>query len=469
MMQLIQDGVIDGIICWHPDRLARNETDAATIVRLIRHRKLKDIRFASYTFQNSPEGIMMLQIALSQSQYYSSKLSTDVWRGMSAKIDRGWWSWRAPEGWKNDAESRHILPDPKRFHLIERFVRLVLNGTHNVPQALTVLNEHWHYRTKAGAVMGGGPLSESSAYDLLGNPFLAGYFVVKDKLYRGLHKPMLTYPEFEALQLRLGRQSRRNRKREFAYTGLIQCRRCGSMVTAGMHKQQSLGGPYTYYYCSNKDGRCTRQGIRQEELERQFVEVLSRVTIDREVGELIHRQLAEWRGGLTEQLDKLHRTQQRSLKEVEKHQQALLDLRLKGLITDETFATKQRSLESDALGLRDATERRQEATDEVYQSSLNATDFLLRAKTVFEEGGLIERREIVQALASNYQLDGKELRFDLHACLTALQDLNEDQDPSGSNARIELKAKPERFRSGGPCRVRTGHLFTASEALCQMS
>src|SRR5665213_2148182 len=70
MVKLIENGNVSGIIAWHPDRLSRNETDAATICRLIRKGKLKDLRFVNYHFDNSPEGMMMLQMALSQSQYY---------------------------------------------------------------------------------------------------------------------------------------------------------------------------------------------------------------------------------------------------------------------------------------------------------------------------------------------------------------------------------------------------------------
>ena len=63
---------------------------------------LKDLAFASYFFHNSPEGLMMLQIALCQSQYMFSKLSIDVKRGIDKKLQKGWYPHRAPLGYVND-------------------------------------------------------------------------------------------------------------------------------------------------------------------------------------------------------------------------------------------------------------------------------------------------------------------------------------------------------------------------------
>ena len=69
LLALIDADEIDGILAWHPDRLARNEMDAAALTMRLRKGVLKDLAFAEYFFHNSAEGIMMLQMALSQSQY----------------------------------------------------------------------------------------------------------------------------------------------------------------------------------------------------------------------------------------------------------------------------------------------------------------------------------------------------------------------------------------------------------------
>ena len=86
LIRRIDAGEIDGVIAWHPDRLARNEIDAAAITFRIRKGKLKELIFVEYTFINSPEGIMMLQMALSQGQYQVSKLAIEVTREASPHL-----------------------------------------------------------------------------------------------------------------------------------------------------------------------------------------------------------------------------------------------------------------------------------------------------------------------------------------------------------------------------------------------
>ncbi len=124
MLQMVDNGELDGILAWHPDRLSRNEMDAAAIAMRARKGILKDLQFVNYYFHNFPKGIMMLQIALSQNQYYSSKLSGDVKRGMQSKIDKVWWPHRALPGYVNDKDKpkgeKTISPDPVRFPLIRR-------------------------------------------------------------------------------------------------------------------------------------------------------------------------------------------------------------------------------------------------------------------------------------------------------------------------------------------------------------
>src|SRR5665213_3682070 len=98
LLRLLDSGKIDGIVAWHPDRMSRNEVDASAITYRIRQGIIKDLKFASYSFDNSPEGIMMLQMTMSQSQYFSAKLSKDIRRGNEKKRQLGQLTGRAHEG-----------------------------------------------------------------------------------------------------------------------------------------------------------------------------------------------------------------------------------------------------------------------------------------------------------------------------------------------------------------------------------
>src|SRR5438105_899689 len=64
MLAAIERGEADGIISWHPDRLARNSVDAGRIIYLLDQKVLKDLKFATFGFENNPQGKLMLAVLL---------------------------------------------------------------------------------------------------------------------------------------------------------------------------------------------------------------------------------------------------------------------------------------------------------------------------------------------------------------------------------------------------------------------
>jgi DNA invertase Pin-like site-specific DNA recombinase len=89
MIQAIEDGKYDGIISWHPDRIARNMKEAGEIIDLIDRNIIKDLRFAKANFENTATGKMMLGISFVLSKHYSEHLSESVNRGNKRITERG--------------------------------------------------------------------------------------------------------------------------------------------------------------------------------------------------------------------------------------------------------------------------------------------------------------------------------------------------------------------------------------------
>ena len=66
LISLIEKELINGIISWHPDRLARNSIDGGKIIYLVDTGKLQSLKFPSFWFENTPQGKFMLSIPLYQ-------------------------------------------------------------------------------------------------------------------------------------------------------------------------------------------------------------------------------------------------------------------------------------------------------------------------------------------------------------------------------------------------------------------
>jgi len=146
MVRRIGKGEAQGIIAWHPDRLARNSVDGGQLIYLLDNQKLKDLKFATFTFENNPQGKFMLSIIFSYSKYYVDALSENVKRGTAQR-------WRtagclvAATGYVNDKETKTIQPDSERFSLMRRMWELMLTGTYTPRRILEQVNT-WGLKTK---------------------------------------------------------------------------------------------------------------------------------------------------------------------------------------------------------------------------------------------------------------------------------------------------------------------------------
>ena len=109
-----------GILAWHPDRLARNSVDGGQIIYCIDTNKIASLRFPTFWFEPTPQGLFMLQVAFGQSKYYSDNLSENVKRGFRQKLRRGEWCSHAPFGYVNNPKTRNIEPDETKTQIIKK-------------------------------------------------------------------------------------------------------------------------------------------------------------------------------------------------------------------------------------------------------------------------------------------------------------------------------------------------------------
>jgi DNA invertase Pin-like site-specific DNA recombinase len=75
MIKRIENGEADGILAWHPDRLARNSVDGGRLIFLLDTGKLADLKFPTFWFEPTPQGKFMLNIPLYQEirNYFKSQ------------------------------------------------------------------------------------------------------------------------------------------------------------------------------------------------------------------------------------------------------------------------------------------------------------------------------------------------------------------------------------------------------------
>lgn len=126
MLDDVKAGKVDGIIAWHPDRLARNMKEAGEIIDLLDKGILKDLRFATSSFENSPTGKMLLGISFVLSKQYSEHLSESVTRGNKKKTEEGIFFDEMKHGYL--ISGGRLFPDGNNFVLIKEAFEKRLEG-----------------------------------------------------------------------------------------------------------------------------------------------------------------------------------------------------------------------------------------------------------------------------------------------------------------------------------------------------
>lgn len=413
MMKRIEQGEAEGIISWHPDRLARNSIDGGRIIYFLDIKLLQDMKFANFTFENNSQGKFMLSIVFGYSKYYSDSLSENVRRGMRTKAENGWLPGRAPIGYLNDKEGSTIIPDPERFDLVQEMWRLMLTGASSPRAIWRLATERWGLRTKQRKRRGGSPISLSATYRILTNPFYAGVIAWQDKIHPGKHPPMVKLDEFERVQELLGRPGRpRPKKHTFAFTGMIRCGECGHMVTAE-HKINRYGSHYTYYHCvKHAWGRPCRQLCTSEQnIEHQILRFLEEITPP----ESIHTWALTRLNRAGQEQEELSIAKREALEQaknsVERQLENLTRLRVRDLIDDVEYVKQRQELERDRIKAAQGLQTIGESADWIEPARL-LVSFNSQAASRFTSGDLASKRLILEITGSNLVLKDGNLSID---------------------------------------------------------
>ncbi len=279
VLRRIEYGEAGGILAWHADRLARNSIDGGKIIYLLDTGKLLDLKFPTLWFENTPQGKFMLSIAFGQSKYYVDNLSENVKRGYRQKLRRGEYPHKAPFGYFNDPKTKEILVDRKSSKYIQHAYKLFVTGGYTFVDMCDFFTKN-KCRNDNGHTF-----RKDKVRRILTNPFYIGLMELNGEIYEAKHKPIIGKKLFDRVQkiIRLKSRKHKNNKYRFDFLGFIRCAECDSMITAEKHKKyykrRDITVEYTYYRCSKKKGYCSQKYIGKDEIERQFRNLIRRVSL----------------------------------------------------------------------------------------------------------------------------------------------------------------------------------------------
>ncbi len=423
MLERIEHNEAQGILCWHPDRLARNSIDGGKIIYLIDTGKIQALKSPTFWFEPTPQGKFMLNIAFGQSKYFVDNLSENTKRGLRQKLRRGELPGYAPLGYLNDLRAHNMIPDPERFRLVRKIFELYASGDYSLYDIRERI-------TSAGLTCKNNRLpSVSNIQRILSNPFYYGVFRYNGEMHDGTHEPMITKKLFEACQRMMAQKSRPKKRQKITdvFRGLFNCGECGCAITS--EKQKG----HVYYRCTKMRGACSQKYIREEALGEQVSDTLQKVSIPKNWSESMIAKLEREKDN-----DELCRKEvaQNLRKEIEGAQEkldTLLDAHLEDAISRDEYIAKKQKLLNKKVELTEKVkdfDRRGDATLEPITKFIFHAN---QAETVALQRNFSEMKNFLKNLHSNRRLAERRAVIEFEGPWKILYDFNSFLNSGGEN------------------------------------
>lgn len=419
MLQRIERGDADGILCWQINRLSRNPIDSGRLSWMLQQGVLKSIQTMDRQYLPD-DNVLLFSVESGMANQFIIDLRKNITRGMEGKVGRGWLPSLAPLGYVNDKASRTIIKDAERFDMVRKMWDLMLTGSYTPPQIRMIANKQWGFRTPVHRHRGGNEIPNSVIYKMFANIFYTGLFEWRGQQYPGKHEPMITLDEYDRVQMLLGRKGRpRPKTHRFAFTGILSCGECGAMQTAEektkLIKVTGIMKTYIYYHCTRKkkDVECSqRKTLGVGELEKQIEEEIEKYTILPEFRDWALEDLNARSDKDTTDRTTIQAMRHKSLVEAQNELDNLTRMRYRNLIDDETFIRERNVLKNNIVQLGARSQECENPAERVLELSQKTFNFAAYARNAFVMGTLEQKKEILIALGQNQTITDRKLSIE---------------------------------------------------------
>ena len=265
------------MVVFNVTRFARQKYDHVTL-RVLLQKLGVTLRSVTEPIDDTSTGQLMEGILASFAQFDNDQKAERTKTGMTAALQRGRWTFKAPLGYRNSSNgtaSSSLIPDPVRAPLIRRAFEVYGTGSHTTRQVLRQV-------TALGlSTQRGRGLSPQTFGALLRNRIYEGRIEVPSLgvSAQGDFAPLVSEELFQRVQRLLGgkgvalKPHQRNHP-DFPLRRFVACAACGTPLTGSRSTGRSRR--YAYYHCRS----CQVVRVPKEHLEALFVALLERLQPD---------------------------------------------------------------------------------------------------------------------------------------------------------------------------------------------
>ena len=403
MIQMLEQGEADGIVCWKLDRLTRNPVDSGKIQWLSQQGIIKEIQTSERRYLPD-DNALIFNVESGMANQYIRDLSKNVKRGMKTKLEKGDYPSYAKIGYLNDRINKIIIVDEDRSRYIKRAFELYASGSHSLKDVSNILYQEG-FRSR-----GGNKYHKSRIETILKEPFYYGVMYVHGLFYSGNHEPIISKELFDQVQdVFNGNNRSRYQKHFFPLRGFMTCHKCGCLLTA-MEKKG-----FVYYYCTNGRGKCEahKHYLRSENAEKVLSSIFPKIQFDREFIDICYNADQEKNKTDEKYSETIKSNLENRLKFLAERELQLLDVQLTGKYTQSTIQTKLEVLNKEAADINQQLKKMEKQGPKTIWRTLERTKevFLTphSAEKDFIDGDNFKKHQVLEKLLLNATIESRQM------------------------------------------------------------
>lgn len=412
MLALIETGQADAILTWHPNRLCRNPEEGGKLLQLLQDGVIKEIRTAAGDTYTSESDQLILQIHFGMANQYSRDISRNVKRSLTHKAERGEFPRRAVIGFETfgNRGSKNLKPVPFESEMLKEIFEMASTGKFSLGYLVEYVQKKG-LKTKNDK-----KISKSHIYSILTNPIYYGCFYYRGELYKGNYEPIISKTLFDKVRAALKDRSKpKIQLWDTPYNGLIKCPTCGCAITTSYktknYKRTGRTVTYAYLHCTHRRGGCAQPPITLEEFEKQLVEKISKINIDKEVWDLGIDLLKEKHKHETETNISRLGNFQKQYNGLQEKLNRLIDMRANEELTRDEFIGQKETLIGELAKTKSLIDDNEHASLNWLELTGNFLDTAFYARDTITNGEPEKKRKLIMDVGENLFLNDRKLEF----------------------------------------------------------
>ncbi|GGX92981.1 recombinase family protein [Streptomyces anandii] len=284
MLKDLRAGLIDGIVAYDLDRLARQPRDLERLIEIYDERPR--LEFATVTNDiniGTPDGRTMARIMVAFANKSSHDASRRIRRKHLELAQQGKDSGGpAPYGWRKDDRSK---VDPEAAKAIREAQREILTGVR-----IGTIRNRWQEQGLGHPRQGTKRMAHHHLEHILTSPRLVGYRTYHGEiLYQddgqpvmGEWEPINTLEEWEAVRTAITERKQKQKQfgksyaRKYLLSGIARCGLCKTKIRGQINQRWQPGSKaarYTYQ-CSVVNGGCGKVGRVGDPVDRMIAQLV---------------------------------------------------------------------------------------------------------------------------------------------------------------------------------------------------